>query len=112
MYQGDTGWYGNRIRMGGADLWDQEDYVMSKSPIRYAPNVRTPVLILHAEDDHRCPMEQAEQWFVALKRLGNVEVEFVRFAGESHGMSGSGRPANRLERLNRMTEWWDRHNGG
>jgi len=105
----DIGFFGNRAGMGGADLWDEEDFIMSRSPIRYAPNVRTPLLIVHSEEDLRCPMEQAEQWYVALRRLGNVEVEFIRFAGENHELSRSGKPVNRVERLERLVDWFDRH---
>lgn len=106
----DIGWYGNKAGMGGRDLWDNEEFIMARSPIRYAPNVRTPVLIMQSEQDYRCPMEQAEQWFVALKRLGKTEVEFVRFTGENHELSRSGKPQNRVERLDRMIGWFDRHN--
>ena len=63
--------------MGNRDLWDSEGWLMERSPIRYAPSVNTPILIIHSEQDYRCPMEQAEQWYVALKRLGKT-VEFVR----------------------------------
>ncbi|MGI6643245.1 MAG: S9 family peptidase [Bacillota bacterium] len=104
----DIGWFGNKKGMGGRDLWDDEDFIMSKSPIRYAPFVKTPLLILHSEQDYRCPLEQAEQWYVALKRLGK-EVEFVKFANENHELSRSGKPWNRIERLERIVEWFDRH---
>ncbi len=104
----DIGFYGNRRGMGGADLWDSEDFIMSRSPIRYAPDVVTPILIVHAEEDYRCPMEQAEQWYVALKRLG-VECEFVRYRGEDHELSRSGRPHNRRDRLKRQFEWFERY---
>ncbi len=106
----DIGWTGDKHGMGGADLWDDEDFIMERSPIRYAPYVRTPILILHSEQDYRCPMEQAEQWYVALKRLG-VETEFVRFAGENHELSRSGRPRNRVERLERIVGWFERQMG-
>jgi dipeptidyl aminopeptidase/acylaminoacyl peptidase len=70
--------------------------------------VRTPLLIIHNEQDLRCAIEQAEQYFTALKVLG-VKVEFVRFEGESHGLSRTGRPQNRLERLKRIGGWFERH---
>ncbi len=105
----DIGFFGNKAGMGGADLWEDEGFIMSRSPIRYAPNVRTPLLIIHGEEDLRCPMEQAEQWYVALKRLGNAEVEFVRFAGENHELSRSGKPVNRIERLEQIVGWFERH---
>ena len=104
----DIGFYGNKAGMGGADLWDQEEFIMSRSPIRYAPNVKTPTMIIHSEEDYRCPMEQAEQWFTALKRLG-VDVEFVRFAGENHELSRSGKPRNRKDRLFYIADWFRRY---
>ena len=69
------------MRSSGAELGgDLEEAFRQHSPLTYAPNVETPVLLLHGEDDVRCPMEQSEQYFVALKRQGK-EVELVRFPG-------------------------------
>ncbi|MCE5197130.1 MAG: S9 family peptidase [Negativicutes bacterium] len=104
----DIGWVGNKSGMGGVDLWDKggEEFIMSRSPIRYAPNVRTPVLFMQSEEDYRCPMEQAEQFYVALMRLGN-KCEFVRFAGENHELSRSGKPMNRQDRLRQIMRWFD-----
>ncbi|HHY11941.1 MAG TPA: S9 family peptidase, partial [Firmicutes bacterium] len=104
----DIGFYGNRKGMGMRDLWDSEGFLMERSPIRYAPNVNTPILIIHAEQDYRCPMEQAEQWYIALKRLGKT-VEFARFAGENHELSRSGKPWNRRERLRHILRWFGEH---
>lgn len=104
----DIGWFGNKRGMGGRDLWDSESFLMERSPIGYAPYVKTPLLIIHSEQDYRCPMEQAEQFYVALKRLGK-EVEFVRFAGENHELSRSGKPWNRIERLDRIVGWFTKH---
>ena len=104
----DIGWSGNRKGLGMRDLWDSEDFLMERSPIRYAPRVNTPILIIHSELDYRCPMEQAEQWYIALKRLGKT-VEFVRFAGENHELSRSGKPRNRKERLYHILRWFDEH---
>lgn len=104
----DIGFYGNKKGFGDRDLWDNESFIMERSPIRYAPSVKTPLLILHSEQDYRCPMEQAEQWYVALKRLGKT-VEFVRFAGENHELSRSGKPWNRVERLDRITGWFEKY---
>lgn len=103
----DIGFYGNKAGMGGADLWDEEEFIMSRSPIRHARKVKTPILIIHSEQDLRCPMEQAEQWFMALKRLG-VTTEFVRFAGENHELSRSGKPRNRVDRLLYILDWFER----
>jgi dipeptidyl aminopeptidase/acylaminoacyl peptidase len=107
----DIGWTGDKHGMGGRDLWDSEDFIMERSPIRYAPKVKTPTLIIHSEEDLRCPIEQGEQWYVALKRLG-VDTEFVRFRGENHELSRGGKPRNRVERLERIVGWFERKMGG
>jgi dipeptidyl aminopeptidase/acylaminoacyl peptidase len=54
--------------------------------------MRTPLLLIHSEQDLRCPIEQAEQLFVQLRRIGKTEVEMVRFPEESHNLSRIGRP--------------------
>lgn len=104
----DNGWNGDRYGMGGRDLWDDEDFIMERSPMRYARNVKTPTLIIHSDEDYRCPLEQAEQWYVALKRLG-VTVEMLLFHGENHELSRSGRPANRIVRLEAILDWFQRY---
>ena len=104
----DNGWSGDRAGMGGKDLWDDEDLIMERSPIRYARNVRTPTLIIHSDMDFRCPLEQGEQWYVALKRLG-VTVEMLLFHGENHELSRSGKPANRVVRLEAILDWFQRY---
>ena len=60
--------------------------------------------------DLRCPMEQAEQLFVALKRLRR-EVVLVRFPDENHELSRTGRPCHRLERFRIILDWFGRHLG-
>lgn len=104
----DNGWNGDRYGMGGRDLWEDEDFIMERSPMRYARNVKTPTLIIHSDEDYRCPLEQAEQWYVALRRLG-VKVEMLLFHGENHELSRGGRPANRIVRLEAILDWFQRH---
>jgi dipeptidyl aminopeptidase/acylaminoacyl peptidase len=53
-------------------------------------------------------MEQAEQLFVALRRLGR-EVTFVRFPDENHELSRSGKPRHRLERFRILLEWFGKY---
>ena len=91
-----------------AEVWEDPELYWRLSPITYVANVRTPLLIVHSEDDHRCPIEQAEQLFTALKRRRQV-VEFVRFPNESHGLSRAGQPRHRLERLEAITGWFQQH---
>ena len=90
----------------GGTLADSFDTFVERSPLTYAANVTTPVLLLHGEDDHRCPIGQSEEMYVSLKRLGN-EVEFVRFPGCSHSFLRSGHPKMRIEYLRRMKGWFD-----
>ena len=84
--------------------------LVERSPLTYASEVQTPVLLMHGEEDYRCPIEQAEQFFVALKRQGKT-VEFVRFPKSSHGFRRSGHPALHVEYLDRMLSWLERYCG-
>ncbi|RMF71478.1 MAG: S9 family peptidase [Planctomycetota bacterium] len=92
----------------GGPPWKGRDKMLRQSPIKYVEKMRTPLLIIHSEQDLRCPINEAEQLFVSLKYLGR-EVEYVAFEGESHGLSRGGRPQNRLERLRRICGWFDRY---
>ena len=94
----------------GGQRRDALDAYLERSPLTYAANVETPVLLLHGEDDARCPIEQSEQYFVALSRLGK-EVELVRFPGSAHGFTRTGHPRMREEYLTRLLAWMDRHVG-
>ena len=94
--------------INGSDPWDDPELCMEKSPITYVKNMTTPLLIIHSEEDHRCPMEQGEQLYIALKKLGRT-TEFVRFPGEPHGLSRTGKPKHRRERLQHVVRWFDRY---
>ncbi|MFE6167949.1 S9 family peptidase [Viridibacillus arvi] len=71
------------------------------SPLSYVDQVKTPLMLLHCENDLRCPIEQAEQFYSHIKRRGG-EVEFVRMPNASHGLLAYGEPRLRVERLNAM----------
>jgi len=92
----------------GALPWDNMQWYTVHSPLTYAPHITTPLLILHAEDDLRCPIEQAEQLFAVLKRL-RKEVLCVRFPDENHEMSRAGKPRHRLERYRYILDWFARY---
>ena len=92
----------------GPPPWSQFDELWRRSPIRYVERIQTPLLLLHGEMDLRCAISQAEEMFGAL-RLLRREVEMVRFPGESHDLSRSGRPDRRVERLRRIAGWFDRY---
>jgi dipeptidyl aminopeptidase/acylaminoacyl peptidase len=92
----------------GALPWDDLQWYIDHSPLTYAKDITTPLLILHAEDDLRCGIEQAEQLFTALKQQ-RKEVLFVRFPDENHEMSRSGKPRHRLERFRYILDWFAKY---
>lgn len=103
----DIGYYFAEEEVGGVP-WDNLQHYVENSPITYAKNVKTPLLIIHSEEDYRCPIEQGEQLFVALKKL-HKETMMVRFPGESHELSRSGKPRHRIENLNYIVNWFREH---
>jgi dipeptidyl aminopeptidase/acylaminoacyl peptidase len=103
----DIGWTFGAYNFGGTP-WENRERFMKYSPITYVANMKTPLLIVHSELDYRCPIEQAEQVFISLKKLGR-EVEFVRIPDENHNLSRSGKPKHRIERLEHIIGWFDRY---
>jgi dipeptidyl aminopeptidase/acylaminoacyl peptidase len=79
-------------------LWDM-------SPIKYVTAVQGPLMVVHSMRDDRCPVEQGEQMFNALRRLGK-DTKFVVFPEESHELSRSGTPSRRVERLGYISGWF------
>ena len=91
----------------GTTLTDDREGWAEFSPITYAEHIKTPLLIMHSENDLRCPIEQAEQLFTIL-RLLKRDVEFVRFPAESHELSRAGSPLHRVQRFEIVLDWFDR----
>lgn len=100
----DIGWTFGQREVTGVP-WEDEEQFMAKSPIRYVKKVKTPTLILHSDEDWRCPSEQGEQFYVALKCLG-VPTRLVKFPGENHELSRGGKPKHREERLKHILGWF------
>jgi dipeptidyl aminopeptidase/acylaminoacyl peptidase len=88
----------------GDDLAEQR----RRSPLTYAAKIDIPFAVVHSEQDWRCPLEQAQRMFVALRRNG-TDVEFLVFPGEGHELSRSGKPRHRVQRFDAVLEWWSRH---
>lgn len=82
--------------------------IAAQSPMAQLASVRTPTLVLHSEEDWRCPLEQAQRYYVGLKQHG-VEAELLIFPGESHELSRSGRPHHRRQRFEHILRWWARY---
>jgi dipeptidyl aminopeptidase/acylaminoacyl peptidase len=87
---------------------DDPEPWLRQSPISYVHEMTTPLLILHSENDLRCPVNQAEELFVALRLLGRTP-EFVRFPGESHELSRSGAPRHRVQRAEVIIDFFRRN---
>jgi len=81
--------------------------VAAQSPMARVEHVRTPTLVVQSEQDARCPVEQGQRWYVAL-RLQGVESELLLFPGEGHELSRSGRPRHRRARFEHVLRWWAR----
>ncbi len=89
---------------GMSHLDDPEEYAL-RSPVNRAADIDTPMLIIHSEEDWRCPIGQAEELWVALRLMGK-EVDFYRFPGECHELSRSGSPIHRVYRAQIILDWF------
>ncbi|MFF5991387.1 S9 family peptidase [Prauserella flavalba] len=99
----DIGWFFTENYVG-ADPEEQR----RRSPLTYAADIRIPFAVAHSEQDWRCPLEQAQRMFVALKKNG-TETEFLLFPGEGHELTRSGKPRHRLQRFEAVLDWWRRY---
>ncbi len=93
-----------RAEIGPTHLEDPDVY-LRHSPITRVKDITCPILIIHSEDDLRCPIGQAEELFVALRLLGR-DVTFYRFPGETHELSRSGSPVHRRMRAEIILDWF------
>jgi dipeptidyl aminopeptidase/acylaminoacyl peptidase len=85
--------------------WDPASTDYAKfSPLTYVAGVHTPVMVLHADEDTRAPIDQTLQEFTSLKILGRT-VEYVAVPGENHDLSRTGSPIHRVERLHLILDW-------
>ncbi|HEV7213132.1 MAG TPA: S9 family peptidase [Blastococcus sp.] len=98
----DIGWF-----FPDGYLGTDPDRVAAQSALANAGKITTPTLVVHSEEDWRCPVEQGARLYVELKRRG-VPSELLLFPGEGHELSRSGRPKHRLARLEHVLRWWAR----
>ncbi len=85
--------------------WEDWDLYRRHSPLTYAPNVTTPLLIQHAEQDLRCTITQAEELFAVLRSLRKT-VRLMRVPEDSHELTRSGTPFRRVDNLRLIDEWF------
>lgn len=82
--------------------------VAAQNPLAFVDKINTPTMVIHSEHDWRCPVEQGQRLFVALKLRG-VETELLLFPGEGHELSRSGLPSHRVARFDHILRWWAKH---
>jgi dipeptidyl aminopeptidase/acylaminoacyl peptidase len=90
------------------EVWEDPDLLWKHSPLAYAQNIKTPLLIIHSENDYRVPIEQAEQLFAFVRRNGGT-VKMLRYPRDGHELSRSGEPEHRVSRLTEMIAWFDKY---
>jgi dipeptidyl aminopeptidase/acylaminoacyl peptidase len=104
----DFGRYIGRRAIETQSPWESPEKFLAGSPATNMHRNKAPLLLLHAENDMRCPPGQSEMVFHILRTLGR-EVEMVRYPGESHIMLAIGRPDRRVDRIERIVAWFQRH---
>jgi dipeptidyl aminopeptidase/acylaminoacyl peptidase len=86
--------------------WESEDFYRSRSPITYVDRISTPLLLLQAENDYRCPIEQGEQMFAALLARRQI-AELIRFPNASHVIAATASPHHRYFQWKLTLDWFD-----
>ena len=90
-----------------AEPWENHAVYWDNSPLKYAADIKTPLLLIHSENDFRVPIEQAEQLFAWVRRATDTPVSMLRYPREGHELSRSGEPNHRISRLTAMVKWFD-----
>ena len=88
--------------------WEDPELLWKYSPLSYVKDIHTPLLLIHSENDFRAPIPSAEGLFVALRRLKR-DVKMVRYPRDGHELSRSGEPKHRVDRLERIADWFDQY---
>ncbi len=106
----DIGFWFNALESGVKDPWSPEgmEQLLRMSPITRVKSARTPTMFIHGEEDYRCPIEQSEQMYTAL-RLNGVDAVLARYPGDSHEHARRGIPKNMNDRLARKLEWFRKY---
>nr|WP_306422532.1 S9 family peptidase [Paenarthrobacter aurescens] len=99
----DIGWF-----FGGEYTGGTSEQMVAQSPMAVVTNVKTPTLVVHSENDLRCPIEQGQRYYAHLKTQG-VETALLVFPGEDHELSRSGTPHHRRQRFDHILRWWAKY---
>lgn len=103
----DIGYHFNAIQLG-ATPWADAEKLWNHSPMKYADNIKTPTLFIQPDEDYRCWLAEGIQMFLSLKYHG-VDSKLCIIKGESHDLDITGRPKQRIKRLEEMIEWFNKY---
>ncbi|MGM0496051.1 MAG: alpha/beta hydrolase family protein [Bacillota bacterium] len=103
----DIGYYFGNDQTAGHPIKDMEK-LLDQSPIKYAMEIKTPLLFIHADKDYRCPIEQAQQLYSILK-TNEIDTKIIWVKDENHELSRGGKPQARVKRLKEITNWFKSH---
>ena len=99
----------DQMGLGAKDnVWNSMEKLWFHSPLKYLNHASTPTLVIHSDEDYRCPLPEGYQIYSALQQLG-VETRMIIFHGENHELSRSGKPRHRIRRLKEITDWFEKH---
>jgi dipeptidyl aminopeptidase/acylaminoacyl peptidase len=104
----DGGWLWMR-RAKGVRPWNDASWYKQQSPWTYVENMRTPMLLEVQEGDLRCPIEQGQMLYTAVKFLNKAPIRFVRYPNGFHGMSRNGQPWHRVHRHEQIVQWLQKY---
>lgn len=87
-YWGEGNWGIGYCSVANADTypWNNKSFFVNQSPLFSADKIKTPILLLHGDQDDNVPIGESIQMYNALRILGKP-VEFIEVEGENHGVS-------------------------
>jgi len=92
----------------GVEPWEDPMFLWKHSPLAYAHQIQTPLLLIHSENDFRVPIAEGEQLFAYVRRTGGT-VKLIRYPREGHELSRSGEPEHRVSSLTHIIGWFDHY---
>jgi dipeptidyl aminopeptidase/acylaminoacyl peptidase len=109
VYKNSGGWNGaifesSQGRFKGG-YWENWDAYYRNSPVFWAKNVHTPLMILHNDKDGAVDFTQGVEYFNTLRRM-QKPVILLEYIGENHSLR---KPANQRDYTVRMKEFFDHY---
>jgi dipeptidyl aminopeptidase/acylaminoacyl peptidase len=89
----------------GRSLWERPDLYLENSPVFYADRIRTPLLVMHGDDDGAVPWYQSIELYLAMRRLGK-EMFFLHYADAPHNLM---KRKNRIDYNRRIFEFFEHY---